>query len=121
MSYYLDIPGRAGRLPAMSAMLPQSSLLDGSGLPKEVGLFLWRSTEGDAVFADLVNFNVDIENDRVQPIEHLTFSLLYIKSSHSKVMTLSPDDVPPVEITTAPHRIEIRVPRLEHFVSVKVV
>jgi hypothetical protein len=120
MDYYLQASERLSRLPEMVSRVGPSSLVAGEDLLVTVGLSLWKAEDGRALFADLVNYDLDADNDHVRPAEDLHFRVRLPRSwQTAQVQTLSPDAEAPATLTLQAGWAVIRLPRLVHFASVK--
>jgi len=120
MQYYLDERQRPSRLPTMARMVGRSALIDGGNLSSTVGIFGWQSDDGKTVFADLVNYDLDAESDRVRPARNLRFRIRLPQGwQRVQAATLSPDDTPPATATTRDGWAVVDVPSLAHYASVK--
>lgn len=121
MQYYVHETERWQRLPELASLIGPSELVDAEGLAATVGLFLWQSEDGRALFADLVNYDLDLEADRIAPASNLSFRLRLPEGwQRAGVETIAPDDEPPATAETRQGWVSIRLPRLVHYASVKI-
>jgi len=122
MDYYSAEKEREERLPQIVEIVGGSSVLDARALPATIGVFCWRSDDGRTLFADLVNYDIDLDADRVKPADNIQFRLRLPEGCEQmKVTTLSPDKEEPATATIRHEWAEIRLPRLVHFASVRLV
>jgi hypothetical protein len=129
MNYYLSHERRPALLPELLKPVGGSTLVKGERLPTTVGLFLWRSLGEDALFCDLVNYNVDADSDRIAPAENLWFQARLPepkspgRSQGRRVIraeTLTPDPDATVQLELQERWATVRLSRLTHFTSVKI-
>jgi hypothetical protein len=122
MNYYLRAADRPALLPRLRDLVGPSTLADGAGLPVTVGLSLWRSEDGQALCADLVNYDLDADADRVRPAENLDFRVrLPIRWRGVRAVTLSPDGEAPADVRIENGWAVARLPRLIHYAGVKLI
>lgn len=120
MDYYLRSADRQKMNASMARMVGHSGIIDTSGLPSTVSVSTWRSLDGSRVFADLVNYNVDPDADRMTPACQLAFRLRLPMGWHSATISaVSPDGVPSPSISLENGWAVIRMPELIHFASVR--
>jgi hypothetical protein len=120
MDYYLQTEKRASLRAGMLRMVGASALVE-ARLPETVGIFLWRAADGRALFADLVNYDLDADADRVRPAASLTFQVRLPRGWRAvRARTLSPDGEAPAEVVVRGRWARVRLPRLVHFASVKI-
>jgi len=120
MEYYLREKERPALLTQIAEMVGASPLLDGSGLSPRVGVFCWASPDEGARFADLVNYDLDADADRVTPVENLRFKIGVPRGwKDVEVTTLSPNDAAPATATVREGWAVVDLPRLVHYASVR--
>ncbi|MCC6443304.1 MAG: hypothetical protein IT210_07585 [Armatimonadetes bacterium] len=121
MDYYLDSARRPALLSRMRAYAGASSMADGSPLPFTVGLSLWKARGGDALFCDLVNYNLNADADTVRPADDLSLRLRLPAGWRSaRAATFSPDRGAPAAISVCNGWAALRLPRLHRFASLKI-
>lgn len=119
MNYYLATIGRAAMLPSLTTRIGSSTLMESTGVPSKVGIFLWKSDDEETMFADLVNYDLDARADEVRPTEGVSFQLTLPAGWESvRSETLSPDGTPNAVSSVGDGAVRIVLPRLEHYVSV---
>jgi hypothetical protein len=122
MNYYLKVDNRRPLLPQMKNAAGASNLLEADNLPAALGVFLWKSHDDGALFADLVNYDIDLDTDQIQPVTDITFKVRLPRTWKSaKVMTLSPDTGTQASIKLYAGAAEVHIPRLTHYASVKLI
>ena len=120
MDYYLQADKRAELRPGLLKLAGSSDLVDGALLPTTVGLSLWRTTDAKALFADLVNYDLDADADVVRPAEGLSFRLRLPGGwKAATVTTISPDEGATATAEVKAGWATVSVPWLWHYVSVK--
>jgi hypothetical protein len=120
LDYYVHETERAKRLPEIVDFIGQSNLLESDGLPSTVGLFLWQSPDRRAVFADLVNYDLDLETDQIVPATDLTFRLRLPSGwQNASVQTITPDEMVPATLKVEDGWVTIRLEHLVHYASLR--
>jgi hypothetical protein len=120
MDYYLQADKRPELLPGLRSLAGSSDLVDAASLPTTVGLSLWRAADGRALFADLVNYDLDADADVVHPAEGLSFRLRLPEGwKAATVTTISPDEGTTASVEVHGSWATVSVPRLGHYASVK--
>jgi hypothetical protein len=85
-----------------------------------VGLTVWKA-EGGAVFADLVNYDIDLAKDAMRPAEGLEARVRVPEEWRTvEAMTMSPDGVEAAKVEVAKGWATVRLARLVHYASVKI-
>jgi len=121
MNYYLHETERTTRLPEILNLVGPSELLDPGNLPATVGVYLWQSLDGQALHADLVNYNLDLEADRINRVKDLSFQLRLPDCWKSvDIDTITPDGTAPATCVLKGGWLNIRVNRLIHYTCVKI-
>jgi hypothetical protein len=129
MRYYLSHERRPALLPGLLKPVGGSALVAAERLPATVGLFLWRSLEEDALFCDLVNYQINADTDRVAPVESLSFRVRLPESEETggsrrrpaiRAQTLTPDPAAAAQVVVQGRWATVRLSRLTHFTSVKI-
>ncbi|MHB9079469.1 MAG: hypothetical protein ACYC3X_18480 [Pirellulaceae bacterium] len=119
--YYVRQNERASRIGRVAELVGESSILNARQLPTTVGAFCWKSDDDRAVFVDLVNYDWDAAADRVTPVNDLSFSIRCPAGvGEAEVITLSPDSISPATVELKDDWLEVRLPQLHHFASVKI-
>jgi len=120
VAYYLLEEERAGRLGQIVEMIGPSTILDATALPSTVGVFCWQGVNGGALFADLVNYDLDADADSVEPAEGVQFRMRLPEGCGGlEATTLSPDGEAPAAAAVENGWALVELPRLVHFASVK--
>jgi hypothetical protein len=121
MEYYVRHDERASLLGQVTELVGESSMVDARHLPATVGLFGWKSDDGRAVFWDLVNYDWNADTDRVTSASDLCFRVRRPEGIGGvDAVTLSPDSLPPAAVELQDDWLDIRLPQLLHFASVKI-
>ena len=121
MDYYLHETERAQRLPEVLDLVGASEQLDAADLPATVGSYLWQSLDEDALHVDLVNYDLDLEADRMNPAENLSFRLRLPDGwTGVNAETITPDETAPATCEAANGWATIQVPRVIHYACIKV-
>ncbi len=121
MDYFINENERITILNSIVDLAGPSKLLSAPNLNSTVGIFCWKSIDGKNLFADLVNYNIDLETDTLTPATNIVFKLRVPKNYavlHSK--TLSPEKIPPAEVKSKKNYVYVRLPELLHFASIKI-
>jgi hypothetical protein len=120
LDYYVHETERAQRLPEIVDFIGRSDLVEVDGLASTVGLFLWQSPDGRAVFADLVNYNIDLATDQIAPATDLTFRLRLPGGwQNASIETITPDEMAPATVKVLDGRITVRLGHLVHYASLR--
>lgn len=120
MDYYLKEKERPGLLGQLAELIGTSELLDARTLPSTVGAFCWKSPDSRTLFVDLVNYNIDPAADRISAAENLSFRIRVANGTKEvEVKPISPDDDAGAAATLEGDWATLRVPSLQHFISVK--
>lgn len=99
-----------------------STLIDSTNIPENVSAYLLQSKDGQDVFVDLVNFNIDLSNDTVTVPESFTVKVkLPTGADHSayKAYGLSPDGNSDLAMTVTDGWAEVTIDSLNIYTSVK--
>jgi len=105
----------------MVDLIGRSELLDAVSLPTTVGVFTWKSKRDGTLFADLVNYNIDVDSDKLTSAENLEFRIRVPKGTiEVKAATLTPDRISPAEVRLDGGWAVVKLKRLDHFASVKI-
>lgn len=121
MDYYLHETERTTRLPEILNLVGPSELLDASGLPTTVGAYLWQSRNGQSVHVDLVNYNLDLENDIINPASGLSFRLRVPNNWKGlDIDTITPDGTAPATGVLEDGWVKIKLNRLVHYACIKI-
>jgi hypothetical protein len=119
--YYVKHEERSRRLDGMVKLIGGSRLVDAPQVPSTVGIFLWRTTHGGELFADLVNYDFDADSDHVQEATNIQFKLRLPPDSRLlNTIALSPDQDIKLSCQDQDGWAVISIPRLQYFVSVKI-
>ena len=120
IAYYLNIDLRPQLLGDIANLVGKSSVINADGVLSSVGIFCWMSTKGSTVFADLVNYNINVDTDYVTPAKGVTFKMRAPKDAKSvRAITLTPDRTAPARAVIQNGWASITLPELAHFASVK--
>ncbi|NPV47779.1 MAG: hypothetical protein HPY69_12525 [Armatimonadetes bacterium] len=120
MDYYLQASERPRLLADLTRLVGGSGVVRAERLPTTVGVFTWQSPSGQAVFSDLVNYDISETGDTVRPAERLEWRVRVPPEWQGvKVLTLSPDADPPAEARVERGWATVRLPYLRHFASVR--
>lgn len=120
MEYYLRAADRPQLLPGMEELVGGSDLVDTAALPATTGLFTWRGAEEDALFADLVNYDLTADAEQVRPAQGLRFRLRLPPGWRgARAEVIAPDTPPQAQVTVAAGWATVRLDRLDCFASVK--
>jgi hypothetical protein len=121
MDYYLQADKRPALLDGMRTLIGPSGLADGRGMPTTVGLAVWKSADGTALFADLWNYDIDLEADRVRPAEGISVRMKTPAGwKRVTATTLTSDGDATATAEANGGWVTVKVPKVTHFVSVKV-
>ena len=121
VDYFILDDERPARLSAMQKLVGPSQILDAASLPTTVGIFTWQSKTNGAVFADLVNYDINVDQDKLTPAKNLEFRIRVPEStSMAKVVTLTPDGTAPAKVRIDNGWAVVHLDRLEHYASVKI-
>jgi len=127
MDYYLasTAQGRSVLLPQLREfMAPAGGLLspmiDPLDLPATVGIAAWRSRAADALYVDMVNYDLDPDTDQIHPAQN---AMLRIHTGWAGVHaeTAAPDAGPAATCELKSGWAVIDLPTLTHYASVKLV
>lgn len=119
-SYFQNLNSRSKILPQILTMVGGTQLFDGTSLPLTVGAYLWQSADGQDVFVDLVNYNVDLEADKVKQADQLTFKVrLPDGISHVNALAICPEENYTINPIVENGWATITVPKLEIYTSIK--
>ncbi len=122
MDYYNNIPQRDALRPNLLSVVGASDIVDAASLPTTVGISTWKSENGRAVYADLVNYNIDLDADKMNPATNLTFRLHLPRGWKSaRAITLSPDKEGSAEVSVSAGWATVKVARLTNLAVVKLV
>ncbi len=122
MDYYNNIAQRDSLRANLLSVIGASGIIDGATLPATVSVSPWRSGDGKAIFADLVNYNIDLDADKMTPAENLTFRVHLPRGWKSaKAITLSPDEEGSAQISVSRGWATIKVAKLTNLAVVKLV
>jgi hypothetical protein len=120
MDYYLHETERATRLPEILHLVGPSQLLDASALPATVGAYLWQSPEGQSLHIDLVNYDLDLENDVINPATDLSFRLRLPNDWEVvDIDTITPDETAPATSELENGCVKIQLNHLIHYACIK--
>jgi hypothetical protein len=121
IDYFLNDDKRAVNSEKIVELIGESVLFDGQQLSTEVGSYCWQSTDEQTLFVDLVNYNLELEEDRIEPISNLSFKIKMPANKDSlKVSTISPDDIKPATYDVNGQWLKVNLAELNHFASVKI-
>jgi hypothetical protein len=119
--YYNNISSRSTTMTKVLQMVETSNIFDGSALPITVGSYLWKSSDANTLFVDMVNYDVNIASDYVTPKQNLTFSIkLPYKRVVDKVYAISPDGTTELQASPIAGGAVITLPQLNIYTSVKI-
>jgi hypothetical protein len=119
LDYYLATDRRASDAAEMATIVGASGMARGSWLPATVGLTVWKA-EGGAVFADLVNYDIDLAKDAMRPAEGLEVRVRVPEEWKTvAAMTMSPDGTEAAKVGVKDSWATIHLARLVHYASVK--
>ncbi len=122
MDYYNNIPQRDALRPNLLSVVGASDIVDGTSLPTTVGISTWTSGDGKAVFADLVNYNINLDADEMNPATNLAFRVHLPQGWKSaRAVTLSPDDEGSAKISVRGGWATLKVATLTNLAVVKMV
>lgn len=120
IAYYLEMDLRPKLLGELTSLVGESSVIDAEGVPSTTGIFCWKSTKGSAVFADLVNYDLDADADKVTPAKDIRFRMRAPENARSvRAATLTPDNAAPARAVIRNGWACVVLPELVHFASVK--
>ncbi len=121
MEYYVHETERATRLPEILSLVGPSRLLEPGTLPTTIGAYIWQSLDGNAFHVDLVNYDLDLEADRINAAENTSFRLRLPEVwGDVDIETITPDDTAPATCAVEAGWVKIDVSRLVHYACVKV-
>ena len=93
--------------------------MDAANLPATVGLFLWQSADTTALFADLVNYDINLDADQLRPATDLRFRVGLPEGWGAvQAQTLTPDEGTAAQVGVKDGWAEVTVPRLQRYMSV---
>jgi hypothetical protein len=119
LTYYLAAERSAAEGEWMAHVLGPSQVADGRKLPTTVGLTVWKGEAG-AVFADLVNYDIDLAKDEMRPAEGLEVRVRVPDEWESvDALTMSPDGTEAAKVGVKDSWATIHLARLVHYASVK--
>ena len=120
MDYYLNEADRPARLPELLHLVVASDLLDPGNLPATVGAYLWQSQDGTSLHVDLVNYDLDLQDDRITAAKDLAFRLRLPEGWKDVTLdTITPDGTEPATWELADGWVKIRLGSLVHYACVK--
>jgi len=120
IAYYLTERQRPLLLKQMTELVGRSSFLDARDVASTVGIFCWKSAAGSTLFADLVNYNIDPELDKVTPAKDIVFKMKApLGATDVHVTTLTPDNTTPATAVISDGWVRVTLPELNHFAGAK--
>lgn len=112
LSFYKADTSRPMMLPtfsrALSAVRPAPITLDARGVPWNVGLTPYR--DGNRLFVDVNNTNIDLNQDRVTPTAPVQFTVMLpaeLRGKKLQARVLSPDVSPKVTFQPVGSRVQV--------------
>jgi hypothetical protein len=121
MEYYLHEAERLDKLPGILDLIGPSRLFASGNLPVTIGAFLWQSFDGNSRHVDLVNYALDLEADRIEAAEEVSF-LLRVPAEWQDVdiETITPDELASAACVIEDGWVKIQMNRLVHYVCIKI-
>jgi hypothetical protein len=125
MDYYLKDSERDIIRPQIIKLISKSDLMDEGNLPVTIGSFTWISDDKESIFIDLVNYNIDIDKDKIKTAKELSFKIKLPETMLKKrisLTTISPDINCRAYIEDLQHTdwLSVAINTIEHFVSIKI-
>lgn len=121
MDYYLHEAERGQLLPELLDLVGLCEQFDAGNLPTTVGAYVWQSLDENALYVDLVNYDLDLEADRINPAANLSFRLRVADDwTGVNGETITPDETAPATGDLAKGWVTIHVPRLVHYACIKI-
>ncbi len=121
---YMTVPANRDQLSKLIIAMcgNDKTLIDRTSIPETVGAYLLQSKDGQDLFVDLVNYNVDLSNDKVTNTDSFTVKVkLPTGADHSayKAYGLSPDGNSELAMTVRDGWAEVSVDSFKIYTSVK--
>ncbi len=121
MDYFLHEMERPTRLPEILNLVGPSDLLAPGNLPVTVGAYLWQSLDKNALHVDLVNYDLDLESDRISPAEDLSFRLRLPEGWEGVgVAAITPDGTASTTCEPDSGWVTIQLNHVVHYACVKI-
>ena len=123
MKYYLAESDRKNQIETMTEIIGSSDISTGD-MPYTVSLNTFISEDGKSMYADLVNYNINIETDVVTPEKELKFTININKASADVQLKLLTPDVnctAVIESVISNNEdisVDVKVNNLTHYASV---